>query len=114
MCYSVVDPTSFENIKKKWIVEIKGCAPDAPFIIVGTKTDLRGNPETLRELESKNLCVVTKAQGEALCAELKGHRYLECSALTQSGLKDVFDECIRCFVKKQMEARSPKPRCSIL
>ena len=110
----MVDPASFENIRKKWIQEVKSCAPGVPFIIIGTKTDLRGDSTTLRELESRNQEVVTRAQGEALCGELKGHKYLECSALTQSGLQEIFDECIRCFIQGQNEARNPKQRCNMM
>jgi Ras-related C3 botulinum toxin substrate 1 len=44
VCYSVVSPTSFENVQAKWIPELRHHAPNAPVILVGTKTDLRDDP----------------------------------------------------------------------
>jgi Ras-related C3 botulinum toxin substrate 1 len=115
MCFAVSAPTTFDNIKKKWHPELTVHSPDTPFILVGTKTDLRTDEATLEELrQTKYQGPITKAQGEALCAELKGHKYMECSALTQEGLKQVFDEAVRCVLKTQNAAASKKPRCSIL
>jgi Ras-related C3 botulinum toxin substrate 1 len=98
VCFSVISPTTFDNVSKKWYQEMQEHAPGTPFILVGTKIDLRNDPKTLAELEEKREVPINKAQGEARCAELKGHKYMECSALTQEGLKQVFDESIRCVL----------------
>jgi small GTP-binding protein len=44
VCFSVVSPTSYESVAAKWIPELRHHAPNAPIILVGTKTDLRENP----------------------------------------------------------------------
>eukprot|EP01083_Nonionella_stella_P194888 718416_1 len=45
VCYSVISKTAYENIKLKWIPEITHHCNDGPYIIVGTKTDLRYDDE---------------------------------------------------------------------
>ena len=44
VCFSVVSPTSYDNVAAKWIPELRHHAPTAPIILVGTKTDLREDP----------------------------------------------------------------------
>ena len=46
VCFSVVNPESFENVKK-WILEIDQFCPNIPYLIVGTQTDLRSDANTL-------------------------------------------------------------------
>jgi small GTP-binding protein len=83
LCYSVINRASYENVTTKWIPEIQHHCPGVPIILVGTKIDLR-NAESL-----------SRVDGETLAANYGLHSYHEESALTQEGLKDVFDSAIR-------------------
>ncbi|VFV41847.1 cdc42_macfa ame: full=cell division control protein [Lynx pardinus] len=67
VCFSVVSPFSFGNVKEKWV------------------------PEKLAKNKEKP---VTPETAEKLPRGLKVVKYVECSALTQKGLTDVFDEAI--------------------
>ena len=44
VCYSVNSPSSLENIKEKWIPEIRNFCPNTPIVIVGTQADVRKGP----------------------------------------------------------------------
>jgi len=35
VCYSIVSPSSFENVTSKWFPEIKHHCPDAPILLIG-------------------------------------------------------------------------------
>jgi hypothetical protein len=56
---------------------------------------LRVEPATLAKLQSRHMTPITYALGVTCAREIGAVRYLECSALTQKGLKGVFDEAIR-------------------
>merc|ERR1712166_1441270 len=55
-----------------------------------------GDPEMLQRLNKKGSAPVTKEEAERKSSELGAMHHMECSALTQAGLKTVFDEAIRC------------------
>ena len=57
--------------------------------------DLRSNKDTLKKLEEQGLAPVSTSQGNAQARDIGAIEYLECSALEQKGLKDVFDQAIR-------------------
>jgi len=63
---------------------------DATFV----QTDLRDDATTLEKLSRVKMKPVTFEMGESLARELKAVKYVECSALTQKGLKDVFDQAL--------------------
>lgn len=99
VCFSLADPESFDNASKIWIPEIKHhCGEDVKFFIVGTKEDLRRDVKTVKALKDKGQKPVTKEQGEKLAKKTGAQGYLECSALTQKGLKNVFNEVIMSVV----------------
>ena len=92
VCFSVTSPASFENVKEKWFPEVHHHCPGVPCLIVGTQIDLRDDPQVLEKLARQKQRPVTPEQGERLARELGAVKYVECSALTQKGLKNVFDE----------------------
>nr|BAC16312.1 Raichu-1054X [synthetic construct] len=94
VCFSVVSPSSFENVKEKWVPEITHHCPKTPFLLVGTQIDLRDDPSTIEKLAKNKQKPITPETAEKLARDLKAVKYVECSALTQRGLKNVFDEAI--------------------
>jgi small GTP-binding protein len=92
VCFSVTSPASFENVREKWFPEVHHHCPGVPCLIVGTQTDLRDDPSVREKLGKQKMSPVRKEDGEKMARELGAVRYVECSALTQYKLKDVFDE----------------------
>lgn len=109
VCYSIISPSSYQNVKVKWVPEITHHAPGVPFLLVATKLDLRKNQEALDQLTAKGLKPVTEEEGKALSQSLNAVEFIECSALTQAGLKAVFDTAIRCVLaNKEAKAKATK------
>ncbi|NXS81439.1 RAC2 protein, partial [Erpornis zantholeuca] len=113
ICFSLVSPASYENVRAKWFPEVRHHCPSTPIILVGTKLDLRDDKDTIEKLKEKKLAPITYPQGLALAKEIDSVKYLECSALTQRGLKTVFDEAIRAVLCPQ-PTRTKKRVCSLL
>ncbi|KAL1474909.1 hypothetical protein MTO96_037672 [Rhipicephalus appendiculatus] len=84
ICFSLVNPASFENVRAKWYPEVSHHCPNTPIIL-----------------------------GLAMAKEIGAVKYLECSALTQKGLKNVFDEAIRAVLCPQPKPKKRRP-CSLL
>uniref|UniRef100_A0A8C6XPH5 Cell division control protein 42 homolog n=1 Tax=Naja naja TaxID=35670 RepID=A0A8C6XPH5_NAJNA len=83
VCFSVVSPSSFENVKEKWVPEITHHCPKTPFLLVGTQIDLRDDPSTIEKLAKNKQKPITPEAAEKLARDLKAVKYVECSALTQ-------------------------------
>lgn len=93
LCFSVVSPTSFHNVLEKWVPEIRAHCPGAPLVLVGTQSDLRNDVKVLIELAKYKEKPVPEADALRVAADL-GAPFVECSALTQKNLKEVFDTAI--------------------
>ena len=70
--------------------------PGVPCLIVGTQVDLRNDENVRDKLEKQKMVPVNDKDGERMAKELGAVKYVECSALTQYKLKDVFDEVKTC------------------
>jgi len=68
------------------------------MLIVGTKSDLRTDENTLENLKKENKAPITEEEANAMVKDLGALKFLECSALTRQGLKNVFDEALTSVV----------------
>ena len=93
LAYSVASPSSFDNISSTWLPEIRHHAQHAPVLLAGLKTDLRTS--------SSGPAAISPSRDLQKARRL-GLAYGECSALTQQGLKRLFDAAVRL-------ARGPQP-----
>eukprot|EP01092_Planopodium_desertum_P012340 TRINITY_DN57_c0_g1_i10.p1 TRINITY_DN57_c0_g1~~TRINITY_DN57_c0_g1_i10.p1 ORF type:complete len:204 (-),score=56.85 TRINITY_DN57_c0_g1_i10:15-599(-) len=115
ICFSIISPASYENVRAKWYPEIKHHMPKSPILLVGTKMDLREDPDTLAKLGEKRLAPISYEQGMSMAKEVGAVKYLECSALTQKNLKTIFDEAIRAVLFPETDKKEKKKGgCSIL
>ncbi|EHB09352.1 Ras-related C3 botulinum toxin substrate 1 [Heterocephalus glaber] len=112
ICFSLVSPASFENVRAKWYPEVRHHCPHTPILLVGTKLDLRDDKDTIERLRDKKLAPITYPQGLAMAREIGSVKYLECSALTQRGLKTVFDEAIRAVLCPP-PVKKPGKKCTV-
>lgn len=91
MCYSVANHNSFINMRNKWIGEIRSHLPQAPVLVVATQTDQR-------EMGPHRLSCISAVDGKRLAQDIRAKGYLECSALSNRGVQQVFEYAVRTAV----------------
>jgi len=102
LCFSTVHMDSFDNLKHKWIVELKENAPDAPFILVGTKTDLRDQMVKSGDNSSE---IIDHKKGAKRAKELKAQTYIECTSKDPQSVNNVFIEAIRVIMERERKRK---------
>ena len=110
ICFSVVNPVSYENVTAKWYPELMHFCPDVPHLLIGTKLDCRNDSTIIEKLRASNQQPITTAKGEELARKIKALKYIECSAKTGDNLKHVFDEAVKAVLFKP----NKKKKCIIL
>lgn len=111
VCFSVVVPSSYNNVKETWIPELHNTKSNVPFLLVGTQIDLRDDPKVLQELHSKKQKPITKEVGQKIAKKYGAAGYKECSALTMVGIKEVFDESIYIILRPKDEIPGRRKTC---
>lgn len=66
VCYSIVSPTSYENVKSKWYPEVSHHCAGVPILLIGTKEDLRNDQACIQRLSQNDKHPVTEQEAEAL------------------------------------------------
>lgn len=104
MCYSIIDQASLKSVTDRWFPEIDANCAGVPIILVGTKNDLRSKPDIIEQLKAEGSKPVSAEDGQKVAAHIKAYKYIECSALTQENLQEVFQETIRAVINPQKAA----------
>lgn len=120
----------------KWISEVLHFCSGLPIILVGCKKDLRYDQKTIEELHKTSQKPVTpeqvritepvkdkafnllhkaasnvSLQGEEVRKKVGAYKYLECSAKTNEGVREVFEHATRAALLTKKEK---KKKCVVL
>ena len=108
ICFSVVDHESFDEVKSFWLPEIEShTMPQTRILLIGLKTDLRDDPETIESLQKNNLEPLSYEDGFRLSQEIDAIGYLECSALNEENCDSIFEEVYNFFLDGKKHANDP-------
>lgn len=111
--FSVDFPTSLANVLDKWYPEVSHFCESVPLVLVATKIDLRTDEHTRRMLGAQGQSPVTPEQGQTVAKEM-GAKYIECSAKTGVGVKDVFSLALKESMKGRWGRVVKERKCTIL
>eukprot|EP00123_Amoebidium_parasiticum_P016351 comp23401_c4_seq1/m.38821 comp23401_c4_seq1/g.38821 ORF comp23401_c4_seq1/g.38821 comp23401_c4_seq1/m.38821 type:complete len:194 (-) comp23401_c4_seq1:218-799(-) len=111
MCFSVDNPDSLDNIPDKWTPEVRHFCPNVPIILVGLKKDLRNDEGVKAELAKLKQEPVKPEAGEGMAKQINATKYMECSAKTKEGVREVFEEATRAALATQ---HKKKKGCTLL
>nr|KAG5708474.1 hypothetical protein BaRGS_026201 [Batillaria attramentaria] len=95
VCFSIDSHVTFQNVQQKWTPEVRHYCRDVPIILVGCKKDLRNDPATCDKLNVKGQNPVSEEEGRAMAERIGAAAYVECSAKTKDGVREVFETVIK-------------------
>ncbi|KAM4808791.1 rho-related GTP-binding protein RhoH [Rhinophrynus dorsalis] len=102
LCFSVANHNSYLNLRNKWIAEVRQNLPHVPVLVVATQTDQR-------ELDHIRIPCISSLDGKQLAHDVRAKGYLECSALSNRGVQQVFECAVRTAVN-QAKKRARRQR----
>ena len=114
LCFALDAPSSFANVKERWYPELNHHCPGTPILLVGTKEDLRDDPQVINHLATRGLSPITYQQGLECAKDIGAVKYMECSALTEMRVEDVFLEGARAALRVTEVATLRQKKCQLL
>ncbi|AMD20389.1 HDL355Wp [Eremothecium sinecaudum] len=120
ICYSIDLPDSLENVMEKWISEVLYFCQGVPIILVGCKADLRNDPQVIEQLRQQGQQPVSQSQAQEVADQIGAVEYIECSAKTGFGVREVFEAATRASLmgkqgrSKAKNDKKKRKRCTVL
>ncbi|KAK8837299.1 hypothetical protein M9Y10_036729 [Tritrichomonas musculus] len=97
ICFSLISQVSMQNVETLWIPEIKKNCPNVPYILVGTKSDLREN-------STEN--IITNSIGKKMKNKIGAEKYVECSSLKAYNVTKVFETAFEVGFQRKKKCKS--------
>jgi small GTP-binding protein len=76
VCFSVVKPESFLNVKEIWLPEIEKHCPNAKLLLVGTKKDLKEDSAIVYNLKREGKSVISQDRARKFIKEMNAVAYI--------------------------------------
>jgi len=118
ICFSLISPTSLENVVLQWKPEVENSdGKYAEIILVGTKSDLRDEFDALPADKKQNgERPITPEEAKIVANQIGATHYIECSAKNGTGLTDVFHTAMRSVLNPKQEKEIPVKKfgCELL
>ena len=100
--YSVVNPDSYEYVRKEWNLSLlKFCHPNTPVILVGCNVDQRMKTEESTD-QAKQEEAISEEMGLQLARRIKAAKFLECSGFDITDLKSINKNFVRVSARNRM------------
>jgi small GTP-binding protein len=98
VCYSCMQPSSFDNVEKKWMPDVRSHDPSSLVILVSLCIDLRTNNNSINPQPDLIASpMITTGQGTELAKRLKCNAFIECSSMLRFHVREVFECAIDVF-----------------
>uniref|UniRef100_UPI00358F41E6 rho-related GTP-binding protein RhoB-like n=1 Tax=Myxine glutinosa TaxID=7769 RepID=UPI00358F41E6 len=101
VCFSIDSPDSLENVADKWVPEVRHFCPNVPVVLVANKKDVRHDESVRAELARTKREPVRAEEGRAMADRVDAFDYVECSARTKEGVREVFEAATRASLRKR-------------
>lgn len=108
VCFALDNRESLVNVEQKWAPEIRESLPNVPIILVGNKQDLRNSDQQpLCEVNNGQTSesFVSTSEGTAVSQCVGATAYVECSALVDQCLDEVFHAAIEAALKRKVRKK---------
>jgi Ras homolog gene family, member A len=108
ICFALDDSGSLESVIEKWTPEINHHNdPSTPLFLIGCKKDIRDGWVDLSRTH------VTTERGSQVARTIKAHMYVECSAHTGEGVREVFRDAMEAIKHYEIPPKRRRSVCIV-